>query len=160
MSQRTLKEKLEAVKNLVDECLVELGTSAKKSARVGSDIDHKERPAKDISLQIVNKIGECDESDAIQKHVLDKRSAEGKILLCFYISHKYFENEWLETGHIEKITAELGIKIDRRNATNYLIEFRKYLESGAARKKGQPTPYRLNRKGVKRFEEIINEKET
>lgn len=109
-----------------------------------------------LILAVVNKVGECDESEEIQNRIIDKTSMEGKILLCFYISHKYFKNTWLNTGDIEKITSDLGVKIDVRNATNKIKELRRYLESGKSRKKGQPTPYRLNRKGAKRFEEIIH----
>ena len=109
-----------------------------------------------LVLSIVNKIGDCDETEKIQKRVLDKRSMEARIMLCFYISHKYSNNAWLTTGDIEKITSELGIKIDKRNSTNKMKDLRQYLESGSARRKGQPTPYRLNRQGVKRFEEILN----
>lgn len=112
----------------------------------------------DLTLAIVNKIGECDESEEIQNKVLDQRSAEGKILLCFYISHKYFKNAWLRTGDIEKITSDLGAKIAIGNVSNKIKkELRQYLESGAVRKQGQPTPYRLNRKGEKRFEEILRD---
>jgi len=160
MSQDRLKEKLEAIKSLVEECLTELGAPAKKPVQASSSVNQKEAPENDLFLQIVNKIGDCDECDAIRKQAIDKRSAEGKVLLCFYISYRYFENAWLTSGDVEKITSELGVKIDKKNASNYLTTFRQYLESGAVRKKGQPTPYRLNRKGVKRFEEIIHVKET
>ncbi len=111
----------------------------------------------DLILSIVNKIGECDESEEIQNKVLDQRNSGGKILLCFYISHKHFKNAWLTTGDIERITSGLGTKIAVGNVSNKIKEeTRKYLESGSTRKKGQPTPYRLNRKGVKHFEEIIH----
>lgn len=112
--------------------------------------------ANDLVLSIVNKIGDCEESEVIQQKVLDKKSMEAKILLCFYISYKYFNNAWLTTGDIEKITSDLGIKIDVRNVTNKMKKIKKYLESGTTRRKGQPTPYRLNRQGIKRFEEIIH----
>jgi len=113
-----------------------------------------------LILAIVNKTSECDKSEEIQSKVLDKASMDGKILLCFYISYKYFKNAWLTTGDVEKITSGLGTKITAGNASNKITgELRKYLESGAVRKKGQPTPYRLNRKGVKRFEEIIHSKD-
>lgn len=113
---------------------------------------------RDLILSIVNKIGDCDESEEIQRKVFEQKSMEGKILLCFYISHKYFDNAWLTSGDIEKITSDLGIKIDKRNVTNKIKELKQYLESGAVRRKGQPTPYRLNRKGFKRFEEILKNK--
>lgn len=123
--------------------------------------DAKSDSSSDSVLSITNKIGECDESEEIQNRVLDKTDMEGKILLCFYISHKYFKNAWLTTGDIEKITSGLGTKITAGNASNKITGgLRKYLESGTVRKKGQRTPYRLNRKGVKRFEEIIHTKKT
>ena len=110
----------------------------------------------DLILLIVNKVGDCEESEEMQTKILDQRSAEGKILLCFYISYKYFKNIWLNTGNIEEITSNLGVKIDVRNVTNKISELRRYLESGSIRKKGQPTPYRLHRKGFKRFNEILH----
>jgi len=114
---------------------------------------------KDLVLSIVNKIGDCEENETIQQNILDKKSMEAKILLCFYISYKYFKNIWLTTGDIEKITSNLGTKIAAGNVSNKIKgEIRKYLEGGSVRKKGQPTPYRLNRQGVKRFEEIIHGK--
>jgi len=111
---------------------------------------------KDLVLRIVNKIGECEESEAIVNKILDKKSMEGRILICFYISYKYFKNTWLTTGDLERITSELGVKIDVRNITNKIKELRQYLESGSVRKKGRPTSYRLNRKGSIRFEEILH----
>lgn len=116
------------------------------------------KDSNELILGIVNKIGECEESDAIQRNILDKKSMEGKILLCFFIANKYFKNAWLKTGEIEKITSDLGVKIDARNVTNKIKELRQLLESGAARKKGQPTPYRLNRNGIKRFYIILGDK--
>ena len=120
--------------------------------------DNKESDA--LILAMVNKIGDCSEGEEIQNKVLDKTDMEGKILLCFYISHKYFKNAWLTTGEIEKITSGLGTKITAGNASNKITGgLRKYLESGSVRKQGQPTRYRLNRKGVRRFEEIIYSKD-
>lgn len=108
-----------------------------------------------LVMKIVNKITDCEENEAIRSMVLDKKSQEAKLLLCLYISYKYFANEWLTSGDMEKITSELGIKIDKGNISNKLTSMRQYLESGSMRKKGQATPYRLNRKGIKRFEEIL-----
>ena len=110
----------------------------------------------DLVLLIANKIGECEESEEMASKVLNKKNMEARILLCFYVSYKYFKNAWLTTGDLERITSELGIKIDIGNVSNKIKDLRKYLESGSARKKGQPTPYRLNRKGSNRFEEILH----
>ncbi len=112
--------------------------------------------ASNLILAIINKIGECDESDKIQANILDQNKLEGKILLCYYISYKYFKNAWLTTGDVEKITSGLGIKIAIGNISNKITdELRKYLEGETTRKHGAPTPYRLNRKGSQRLEEII-----
>ena len=88
---------------------------AKKEVTSGTT-DNKESDA--LILAMVNKIGECNESEEIQSKVLDKADMEGKILLCFYISHKYFKNAWLTTGDIEKITSGLGTKITAGNVSN------------------------------------------
>lgn len=154
MKKEELHEKLQTIKRLVDECLGEIEISSSKNTN--ATISQKQSTTDDI-LHIVNKINDCEESDAIQKNVLDKRGIDARILMCFYVSHKYFDNKWLTTSDIEKITAELGVKVDKRNATNSLIGLRQYLEGGSVRKRGQPTPYRLNRKGVKKFETIIYE---
>lgn len=160
MPQTTLKNKLLSIRDLIDECLQELDSVRQKG--FGNDAlqeDNKEESTNDLALHIINKTGDCDESEEIQKYVLDSRSIEGRLLLCFYVSYKYFDNKWLTSGDIEKITSELGVKIDQGNASNKLKKLKKYFESSAVRKKGQPTPYKLNRKGAKRFEEIIHEKE-
>lgn len=156
---KKLKEKLETIRNLANECLAELGSdTAAKVRPQGNVIANKEDSGTNTVLQIVNKVGDCAEADLIQKRILDQRGAEGRILLSFYISNKYFSNAWLTSGDVSKITSNLGVKIDKKNVTNYLVSYRKYLESNAVRKTGQPTPYRMNRNGVKRFEEIINAK--
>src|SRR3989338_7982202 len=134
---------------------LEASASLAKNGVASGTTDNKESDA--FILAVVNKIGDCGESEEIQNKVLDKADMEGKILLCFYISHKYFKNAWLTTGEIEKITSGLGTKITAGNVSNKITGgLRKYLESGAVRKQGQPTPYRLNRKGIKRFDGIIH----
>lgn len=113
----------------------------------------------DLILAIINKIGDCAESEEMQSKVLDQKSMEAKILLCFYVSYRYFKNEWLTTGDIEKITSGLGAKIAVGNVSNKIkSKLRQYLESRSVRKKGLRTPYRLNRKGVKYFESLLNPK--
>lgn len=156
----TLKNKLDTIRDLVDECLAELGSGKTAKAKPAKSAPANSADTNpDKVLQIVNKVGDCDEATAIEKHVLSTRGSEGRVLLAFYIVHKYFKNAWLTSGDVEKITADLGIKIDKKNVSNYLVTYRKYLESGAVRRKGQSTPYRMKRAGAKRFEEIIHEKE-
>lgn len=115
----------------------------------------------DFIMAIVNKIKNCEESDKIETQALDKDNQEGRILLPYYISYKYFSNQSLTTVDIEKITGELGVKIKAPNVANKIKEsLLKYLASASPRKKGKPTLYKLNRRGVKRFEEILNLKDT
>ncbi len=131
--------------------------SGKKNVVTGqADSDN----SANLVLSIVNKVVDCEESEDIQRKVLDQKNMEAKILLCFYVSYKYFDNAWLTSGDIEKITSDLGIKIDQRNITNKLEKIRRYLESASARKKGRATPYRLNRKGVQHFEKILHGRQT
>lgn len=112
---------------------------------------------KNIALAIINKVGNCSESESIQTKVLDLKNVGPKVLLSFYIAYKYFDKAWLTSGDVERVTSELGIKITTGNASNKIKEMRAYLESGAVRRKGAPTPYRLNRNGANYFEGIINE---
>lgn len=110
-----------------------------------------------LALAIANKAKDCDEAGTIQEKVLDVRNPAAKVLLCYYISYKYFGNAWLKTGDIEYITSELGVKIAAGNASNYIKDLRASLESNGVRKRGIPTLYRLNRNGAKRFEQILND---
>jgi hypothetical protein len=156
MNEKELKKILERIKDQEKRiCALENGEPIGKS-NISSSSSDMESP-KDLVLSIVNKISGCDEGEEIQNKVLDQKNMGAKILLCFYISYKYFKNAWLTTGDIEKITSSLGAKIAVGNVSNKIKEeIWKYLESGSVRKKGQPTPYRLNRKGAKYFEEIIH----
>ncbi len=155
MSNNILKEKLKNIIKLANECLTELGEEIQSS---DSQIEAEKVEGKDLPLKITNKIGDCEESNDIQNKILDKRDRGGRVLLCLYISYKYFNNAWLTTGDIEKITSELGVKIEISNVNKSIKSLRSYIENGSVRKKGQPTPFRLNRNGIKRFEEIIHAK--
>ena len=162
MYNKNLREKLEQIKILINECLGEDDSNNLDTLKSSSNKEKKTIPIQsyttnpdELVLSIVNKVGNCEESEEIQSNVLDKKSMEAKILLCFYISYKYFKNRWLNSGDIEKITSELGVKITTGNVSNKIKDLRQYFESGTTRKQGQPTPYRLNRKGSKHFGETL-----
>ena len=168
MNNQTLVTKLNEIKRIADECLADLsGVHPQHHEQVSKKGNPKDSPkdtdisnSSDLTLPIVNKIADCDENEKIQSEVLDQKNMEAKILLCFFISQKYFDNTWLTTGDVEKITSGLGTKITAGNVSNKITGgTRQYLESGAVRKKGQPTPYRLNRKGTKYFESLLNPNE-
>ncbi|HEV2112473.1 MAG TPA: hypothetical protein VGT99_14035 [Gammaproteobacteria bacterium] len=155
MNTELLKQRLLTIRDMVDECLANVGNSSDNSLAASSSRKAEANSVEDIAVVIANKAGDCEEAPKLKK-LLDKPSPEIKILLCFYISYKYFDNHWLTTGHIAVATSELGIKIDQGQASNKIKELRRYVESGSSRKKGQPTPYRLNRLGLNRFEELMN----
>jgi hypothetical protein len=119
-----------------------------------------EPSGQDFIMDIVNKIKNCEKSDKIETQVLDKNDQAGRILLPYYISYKYFFNRCLTTADVEKITGELGVKIKAPNVANKIKKsLLKYLNSDSSRKRGRPTPYKLNRKGAKHFEEILKTSE-
>ena len=168
MDNQNLVAKLNEIKRLTEECLADLsGTHTQHHEPVSQRGNKKDSPkdigitnSNDLTLPIVNKVADCDENEKIQSNILDQKNMEAKILLCFFISQKYFNNAWLTTGDVQKITSGLGTKLTAGNISNKITEgTRQYLESGAVRKKGQPTPYRLNRKGAKYFESLLNPNE-
>lgn len=162
MNESELRRKLEEIQTLTSECLGFLSGSVAVVKKSKAPTKNQQNGNADLSLAIVNKIGDCEECDLIEQKILSEPSIEPRLLLSFYISYKYFNNEWLSSGNVQAVTSELGIKIDTGNASNYIKKkYRQYFESDSARKKGRKTCYRLNRKGKKRFEELLygNEKE-
>ena len=92
----------------------------------------------------------------IEKEVLDKNSIQNRVLLPFYICYKYFPEQGLTSGNIEKITEELGVRVRTPNVSNAITNsLWKYLAGDSSRKKGKAGVYRLNRKGVNYFESIL-----
>lgn len=163
MDKETLSTKLNQIKSLAEECLRALsdGQTSKHRSTPVKETKKSDAPT-DYILAIVNKIKNCDESDQIETEILDKTSLPGRILLPFYICYKYFPQQGLTTGDIEKITSELRIKVQTPNVSKTISDsLHKYLEGNSTRVKGKPVIYKLNRKGAKYFESILisNEKE-
>lgn len=153
MNNQNLLIKLNEIKKLADECLESLG-SIKTSNKKQTKKDEKKEI--DITLLITNKIKDCDEFEEIEKEVLDKNSIPNRVLLPFYICYKYFPEQGLTTGNIEKITEELGVRVRTPNVSNAITNsLWKYLAGDSSRKKGKVVVYKLNRKGVNYFESIL-----
>ena len=154
-----IEKEIKQIKNILkshEKRIIELENFFLKAKRKTSFFEQSDE---NLIKNIVDKIKNCEESDKIETQVLDKDEQEGRILLPFYISYKYFSNQPLTTGDVEKITGELGVRIKAPNIANKIKKsLWKYLDSASIRKKGKPTLYRLNRKGAKRFEEILNSK--
>jgi len=157
---KELITKLNQIKLLVDECLQVAGQTRQKSTSRTAKRTVQSQSQVDL-IEIVNKIKSCDESDSIESTILDKSDAANRILLPFYICYKYFQNRRLNSGEISSITSELGIKIKQPNVSKKITRaLLKYLDADTTRKKGKATNYKLNRKGAKHFESILNTKES
>ncbi len=158
MNNDKLITKLNEIKVLADECLVALSShlskpkssGTKKTVKKDTDFDN-------YVLLIVNKIKNCGENEKIEKEILDKISIPGRVLLPFYICYKYFPQQGLTTGDVSKITSELRVGIKTPNVSKAITDsLQKYLEGDSTRMRGKAVVYKLNRKGAKYFESLLN----
>ncbi|GAI39313.1 unnamed protein product [marine sediment metagenome] len=157
MNNQNLFTKLNEIKKLAEECLESLSdTNIPKNKQTIK----KEKKKGDITLLIVNKIKDLDEFEEIEKEVLDKSSIPKRVLLPFYICHKYFPQQGLTTGDVEKITEQLGVRVKTPNVSKAITgSLWKYLAGDSSRKRGKIVVYKLNRKGAKYFESVLKLKE-
>jgi len=126
-----------------------------------SKVQKSQQPSDDNTIDIiaiVNEIKSCEESDLIELQILNKSNLAAKVILPLYINQKYFENtNNLNSGHVVKITAQLGIKLDQGNVSRCLSGSAKaFVMADSVRKKGQPTGYKLSRKGNTHIEKILS----
>jgi hypothetical protein len=108
-------------------------------------------------MDIVNKIKECDEAEAIEKQILDRTSEVNRVLLPLYVIHEHFKNsKGLTTTEIDKVTTELGIRVSRQNALR-AVKFSgsRYVIGDKPRKRGTPSRYKLNRRGLIYMKSVI-----
>lgn len=156
MSKDKLLDTLNEIKALAESCITALAGDSKIPRKPTPKTQSQKSSSAGSILEIVNKIKNSDEADAIETNVLDKSAVAGRILLPFFICSKYFPTQRLTSGDVEKITSELGVKIKTSNVskaiTNSLL---KYLDGDSTRKKGKAVSYKLNRKGVKYFESLL-----
>jgi len=157
MNNQNLITKLNEIKKLAEECLeslTDVNIPKKKKTIM------KEKKKVDATVSIVNKIKDCDEFEKIEKEVLDKSSISNRVLLPFYICYKYFPQQGLTTGDVEKITEQLGVRVKTPNVSNAITgSLWKFLAGDSSRKKGKVVVYKLNRKGAKYFESVLELKE-
>jgi hypothetical protein len=108
-------------------------------------------------LSLVNMIKECDDSEAIEKNILDRSSQIDRILLPLYISSQHFDNKIaLTTGEMSKVLFELGVPVSQPNVAHAIAGSAKaYVAGDRIRKKGQSTKYRITRKGVTYLSGVI-----
>lgn len=107
--------------------------------------------------EIVNQVKTCAEAEKIELQILDATSQVNRVLLPLYIVNEYFdETKGLTTGDISKITKELGIPISTANVSHTLSgSANRYVMTDGVRKRGQPTKYRLIRRGQQYMKSVL-----
>jgi hypothetical protein len=122
--------------------------------------DTQEAPADLDIAAVVAIIKDCPEAEVIQARVLDAipLNAMHRTLMCLWAVHRYVNDQLgLTSGDIEKITDQLGIKLEISSASRTLSDKAKAFVSGdSVRRKGGAVHYRLNRRGIQEFERILN----
>lgn len=114
----------------------------------------------DYITKIVNEIKQCNEAEKIEKNILDCSSRVDKILLPLYIVHKYMDNSiGLQSGEISKISRQLGIPVSQPNASMALSGVAsRYVMGDKVRKGKTAVKYKLNRRGIKYIQSVIEGK--
>ncbi len=158
MDNQTLFAKLNEIKRLAEEGLATLsGDHAPKRKQIS---EKKSGAFPDPILLIVNKIKDCEESEKIDAQVLNKISLPARVLLPLYICYKYFPEQGLTTGDIEKITSQLRVRVKVPNVSKAVASsLQKYLAGDSIRGRGKTSRYKLNLKGAKYFESLLNPNE-
>ena len=107
--------------------------------------------------KIVNTVKNCDESEPIEKSILDRTSLVDRTLLPLYIVHEYMQNKFaLTSGQIAKIVADLGIPIAQANISGTLSgTASRYVMGDKVRRRGQAVRYKLSRRGLKYVKEVL-----
>jgi hypothetical protein len=131
----------------------------RRTPATGSGAGGAEGGTTDVDITaVVNAIHEADNSDEIEKNILERAAQLPRILLCFYFAGEQGTNGWLTTAQVEAITDQLDVKILARNvATTIKKEGRKYLTADRVphRGGGGPVRYRISRKGKRAFEQLV-----
>lgn len=104
---------------------------------------------------IVNAIHEADNYEAIETHILNKRGAAARILLCFVFA-KQLGVQSLRTSDVEAITDGLGVKLHATNVAKSIREgLRKYLSADGVTRPGVPMNYKINRRGRQAYDKYV-----
>lgn len=81
-----------------------------------------------------------------------------RILLPLFIVHEHMGNAFsMTSGEISQITKDLGILVQQPNVSLTLSgTASKYVVGDKVRKKGQAVRYKLSRRGLQYFKEVLN----
>ncbi len=160
MDKDKLLDALNEIKTLAENCIGALSGESNSTHKSVRKAELQSDLHRSPIVTIVKKIKDCDEADKIEAEILDKTAQSGRVLLPFFICHKYFPQQTLTTGDIEKITSELGVKVKTSNVSTAITKsLQKYLDGSSTRKKGRAVSYKLNRKGAKYFESLLTSNE-
>jgi hypothetical protein len=118
-----------------------------------------ESESKNIIKDITALIHDSAEFQSIENNILDKKDRIAKILLCFKFANDL--EATLTSSQVELITDQLGIKIASANIAKVIrLNAKKYLSGDKVRKQGNRINYRINRAGLKRYNEILSKTNT
>lgn len=133
-------------------------TPKKKASARGQGLP-SETDSPDLN-EIVNLVKNCDEAEALENKILDRASQVDRTLLPLYIVHEHMGNKFgLTSGEISTVTAELGVRVTQPNASTTLSSTAaRYVMGDKVRKRGQPTRYRLSRRGLQYLKSVISGK--
>ncbi len=118
----------------------------------------QEEAAVEIDLMaIVNYVKSCDESENIEKRILDQTDQLPRVLLPMYVVYEHMNNaHGLTSGQISKVTVQLGVPVKLSNVSKTLSgSASKYIIGDTVRKHGQAVKYKLSRRGHAYLKEII-----
>ena len=151
--------KIKKIRRLANECLASLSAS-KLNGQPSVFADEPKSEGKvDYIVAIVNEIRDCEDSEHIEQQILKKPSVSNKVLMVFYIAHKYFSGIRLTSGDTAKVLRELGFgNIKTANASVAIANsLSKYLLASSTRLRGRKNTYKLNNRGKQYFEQLLNE---
>lgn len=118
-----------------------------------------DKPEGEVDLSLIaNTINDCDESEALEEHVLDDADTVNKVVMCLYVNDKYFNSKpALTTGEISKILSQLGISVSTSSVSLAISRKAKsFVMQDSVPKKGAIIRYWINRRGKQYFEEVLS----
>jgi hypothetical protein len=108
--------------------------------------------------EIVRHVKECPESEAIEKHILDRTARVERVLLPLYVIHEHMANAvGLTSGEIARITQELGVPVSQSNVSTIIGgAASQYVVSDQLAKRGVARRLKISRKGLQYMKEVLD----
>ena len=93
--------------------------------------------------------------DVFENKILGKANQLNRILLSFYYSDQVHGGKSLTTGDVESITKALGTEIKSTNISSQIKKHKDLFIIEGERKRGAVVHYKLNKKGLERFQDTV-----